>query len=70
MTTISPEEPVKLKASDPAYFREYYHKHNNWVICECGSTVTACYMTKHSKMKKHIRLLAEKNRISNLVFGK
>lgn len=70
MTTISPEEPVKLKANDPAYFRDYYHRHNQYVMCECGSTVTASYLVRHSKQPKHLRLLTEKNRISNLIFGK
>ena len=67
MSQVQPEQekPVKLKYTDPAYFREYYHRHNGYVVCECGATVTASYLNRHSKQPKHLRLLTAKNLLAN-----
>ena len=50
-------QTIKLKASDPAYFRDYYHKDNEFVMCECGSSVTSRFLKRHSKQPKHLRLI-------------
>lgn len=67
MSQVQPEQekPVKLKSNDPAYFREYYHRHNGYVMCECGATVTASYQKRHSKQPKHLRLITAKNLLAN-----
>jgi len=69
MSQVHADQPVKikLKSNDPAYFREYYHRHNEYVICCCGATVTASYLNRHSKQPKHLRLLTAKQKIADSI---
>jgi len=60
---INPETGKKkyIYPMDLSYFRDYYHKHNKDVTCECGQAVKSDTMRKHVLSKKHHYLLSKKS---------
>jgi hypothetical protein len=50
----------------PEYYRQYYHKHNEYITCNCGKQVRKFGIYIHRKTKGHITIL-ELERLNGLL---
>ena len=42
------------------YFKEYYHKNNSDITCECGQFIKLRSLYQHKKSKKHQYIMDQK----------
>lgn len=51
---LSTENPSSYT---PEYYRQYYHNHNVFMVCECGKPVRKFGIYAHRKSKGHLIIL-------------
>jgi hypothetical protein len=39
------------------YYKDYYHKKNEFITCQCGAIIKRFYLLKHLKKPKHLASL-------------
>jgi len=66
------EEEPKIVEKKPrmvdsgTYYTDYYHRKNDWMVCECGATIRRFYYLKHSRKPKHLASIEFKTKAANI----